>query len=142
MTITSNLDSLFSIDVTGRFGVATQFGERVFGRCAFGEEAVTLQLRPLGACLFGDTEFGDIFEFSGIYARVKTKEGWRTAKRRFYQPTYSNSIDLQDSRTTFALAVHAWQALTVEQKKEWRHEAVGYNHTGYNHFIANYMLTN
>ena len=41
----------------------------------------------------------------------------------------------------FAAGVVAWQALTPEEKKVWRHKADQFNYEGFNRFMHYYLLS-
>jgi hypothetical protein len=112
-----------------------------FGYKEFGSMPSTF-----GEAIFGDTNFGniDVPKINpnyGIYQVRHCKEGLRSVRMRFYTPYNPQTVPQQANRSKFALAVSAWQVLTLEQKKVYHKRATGKHLSGYNLFLREYMLS-
>jgi len=62
--------------------------------------------------------------------------------RRHVIPGNPDTAAQRAVRSSFADAVHAWQALADQEKAMWRQKARYRNVTGYNMFVSRYMKDN
>ncbi len=59
--------------------------------------------------------------------------------RPYVAPSNPDTPAQRERRGEFRKAVHAWQALAVEEKEEWKREARRMRRSGYNLFISYYL---
>jgi hypothetical protein len=95
----------------------------------------------LGNFWCGWSVLGDDDTGSGIYQRRPRQGGQIIVKMRHYWPNNPQYEDQQAWRGVFADAVSAWQALTTEQKLEWKKKKWPRKMTGYNRFLRAYLKT-
>jgi hypothetical protein len=120
MTIVEGFDKLMSLDVRGKFGYSSGFGN----------------------INYGYSKFGFLSSVSGIYQRKKTLKGYKTSLMKFYGPTNPRTITQQSWRTVFSNAMSAYQGLTSQEKVLLSKEARKYRMTGHNLFIRRYLQAN
>jgi len=77
----------------------------------------------------------------GIY-QVRTRwGGFVQVKEVFYTPTNPQTGPQQAWRLIFSQGVAAWQALSEEEKEEYRARADYFSFTGFNLFMREYLLS-
>ena len=132
-------DRLVSLKPRKRFGRPREFGRSMFGFSVFGDSDVYLSPCPFGAALFGDALFGDIMIFSGIF-RKNTNAGPKIFNREpYYIPKNPRTDPQQTQRGKMTSGVAAWKALTPPEKEEYNVRAKGFNLSGYNLFLREYL---
>jgi hypothetical protein len=98
---------------------------------------------PLLSCLAsGNFAKRWIFKVCRVrYGTAKQKRRLQQTIQAYYVPPYHRSPCDAYRRDSFALAVAAWQALTPEEKKPYRHFVSHYGivMSGYNRFISKFM---
>lgn len=117
MAIVSALDIAYGIEIRGRFGKPNGLGEMWCGW----------------------SELGQDFPLAGLYRKVRHEGKQKFQRMKFYATPGPRTVPQQANRSKFALAVSAWQALTPEQKKQWRSKKSPRFMSGYNRFIRDYM---
>ena len=76
---------------------------------------------------------------SGVYQMRRRKHGLICVVEKYYEPSNQSQPAKVARQNVFRDAVHAWQALTTEQKKFYNKLAIGYRYFGYNLFIKKYL---
>lgn len=132
-------DVLFSVRASNRFSCPCVFGVGLFARSGYGMDYVFMTLRPFGATSYGETEYGDMYQLSGIYIDCRSSNGFHTAKKGFYSPKNPRTEKQYITRNKFADAIAEWQNLTNEQKLLYNRRAYGKHMSGYNLKISEYM---
>lgn len=89
-----------------------------------------------GKIWFGVSRFGDDFPLNGIYQRRPTKTGQIFVRENFYWPIDTITAEREAVRLNFANGVSAWQALTDEEKEEYRARQYPLHMSGYNRFLS------
>jgi len=99
---------------------------------------------------YGDYEYGESNPASGIYQQRRKRESYlgpgeketgppHTIKKENYWPDNPQTVDQQAWRAIHADGVHAWQALTNEQKAKLDEEAAELNMSGFNLSVSRYL---
>lgn len=135
------LDKLFSVSPRNRFGVPCRFGKSMFAEAWFGDEEIFIASTPFGTLSFADSNFGNIFIFSGIYHKIITNRGNEIHRHDYYFPKNPRSEAQQAQRAKYADGVAAWQALTQEQKDVYNERAKRKDFFGYHLFLREYLLS-
>ena len=129
----------------------TCFDNGFYNRCIYGRKANTY---GLGNLFYGVVPCGvEVQRQIGhhfIY-RIRTGNGYYGSelgkkyqdKYLYFVPSSINNPEGEASRTTFAAAVLAWQALSPAEKQSWRKKEIYYKYiSGYNLFIRDYFFNN
>jgi len=137
--IVVEVEKIFSLRATNRFGLPSGFGEGIFSEVQFGDQPEKLEKNPFGTIIFGQDKFGDILNLRGIYQRKHTKKGVQISKSKFYVPKNPHSIPQENWRTVFREAVAAWEALDSETKEIYNLKARPLHFQGRNYFYRQYL---
>lgn len=151
--MTKSVDSfekLKSVGARGQFGKRTEYGEQMYGERSYGDEEIEDSINEFGVAQFGDTEFGSDDQIAGIYEQRQAREDFlglgeketgrpHTILKRNYTPKNPRSVPQQAWRAIHADGVHAWQALTNEQKAKLDEEAAELNMSGFNLSVRRYL---
>jgi len=120
--------TLFSLKASKTIGRYREFGCSMLGAVKFGEDPVYFE--------FAD---GEKIEISGIYQSRKSKKGPVFVRERFYFPSNPRTESQITTRQNLSSAVSAWQDLTEELKNIYNERARGFNMSGYNFYIREYI---
>ena len=123
-----NKETLFSIKASKTIGRYREFGCSMFGAVKFGQDPVYFE--------FSD---GEKIEISGIYQCRKSSKGSVFVRERFYFPSNPKTESQLLTRSNLSNAVSSWQDLTEEAKNFYNNKARGFNMSGYNLYIREYI---
>lgn len=136
-----NLDKLFSIRPTRRFGVFSKFGTSQFGFTNYSDDDIIFQKDGFGDVVFGISHFADIKIFSGIYRGDPRTGRVKTIRNRYYITKNPRTEAQQANRQKYADGIVAWQDLTSGQKAVYNQRAYAKEMSGYNLFLKEYLLS-
>jgi len=117
MAIVSKLEALNSIETRQTFGRPNFYGQSRFGHS-----------------FFGDSETR-----AGIYQIRRMPQGRVLVREKFYVPKNPQTELQQANRQKFAQAVAGWQALSQNEREQYKKAAVGFHLTGYNLYLRQQM---
>ena len=133
------VNPLLSIGARKKFCRAAEFGFAIYGEYGYGEEFRAILWQEFGVLSFGDSNFGEILQLSGIYQNRRSEIGRFSHRLKYYRPTDPKTEPQQTNREKFAAAIAAWQSLTNPQKLVYNERAKRKHLSGYNLKISEYM---
>jgi len=136
------VEKLVSYTSGKRLGKHREYGRGMFAFSEYGDEDIYLTNFPYGVSSFGETLFGDILIFTGIFRRDNVTGEVKYYREPYYTPKNPRTEAQQANRQKLADGVVAWQALTPEQKNQYNKRAIGRGMSGYNLFLHEYLLSN
>jgi len=95
----------------------------------------------LGEIIIGESKYGDNNHFNGIYQMRVTLRGKKSCRMNHYYPDNPQTEAQQTNRAKMATAVSDWQALTEEQKNNYRALSKYTHMTGFNLYIKTRLLS-
>ena len=141
MAEVQELDKLFSITPTKRFGVFCKFGTSQCGFTNYGDDDIYFNEDGYGVAGFGVSHFAEIKIFSGIYRRDPRSGRTKIIRNRYYITKNPRTIPQQANRQKYADGVLEWQNLTAEQKAVYNAKCRFRGLSGYNLYLKDYLLS-
>ena len=135
------VEKLLIILPSKRFGKHRYYGRGMYAFSEFGNDDISLIRFPFGVASFGETRFGNVLIFDGIYRRDNVTGKVKHYREPYMTPYNPRSTSQQANRQDLTDGVLAWQGLTPEQKAFYNIKAKGKGMSGYNLFLREYLLS-
>ena len=124
MTEVNPKERFSDFEAHGKFGIAFEYGQRIYGQVRYGAEEPKI-----------DRGFGDPESRFGIY-QTRHEQGRRfTIKEQFYTTINPRTDPQQAWRAVFAQGMTNWMALTQEQRDEYNERAKPMKLFGWNIYL-------
>lgn len=134
-------EKLISSAAKRKFGRFCRLGTIQLGQTNFGDDDIYFAPCELGNFALGQDILGSVTVYSGIYRTDNVSGYTRHYREPYYITKNPRSIPQQSTRTNFAGAVAAWQALTSEEKQVYNSRTIGKSLSGYNLFLREYLFS-
>ncbi len=112
MTKVTPKERFSDFEAHGKFGIAFEYGQRIYGQVRYGAEEPKIY-----------RGFGDPESRFGIY-QTRHEQGKRfTIKENYYIPANPRTVPQEAWRAVFTQGMTNWSNLTQEQKDEYNERA-------------------
>lgn len=141
MAIVNFKERFLDFGARGIFGIAWQYGEKIYGQVHYGLEEIEWDRNEYGIPQYGWKIYGSDDKRWGIYQRRKEGNRIFYVRENFYIPSNPQSNPQQAWRTTFINGKNAWNNLTAEQQEVYNKRANKLPLYGYNLFMREWLKT-
>lgn len=134
-------ERFFDFGAHGKFGLAWEYGEKIYGQGHYGDEEVEWDYNEFGFATFGITKFGSDDTRYGIYQkRTKDKKPY-IDRQDFYVPGNPKTAGQTTQRNKMTPAWVWYNGKTDQQKKEDQKNGSKIGLTGPQYSMKIYLLT-
>ena len=153
MSIVESKERFLDFRVSGRFGKAWEYGQKVYGQGHYGEEEIEWDKNEYGFTIYGLTEYGSDDKRWGIYQKRHSHRNTGSIPTKYYGPIkyirqkfYIPKQTITEAKTNnwnkFKSGMEAWQGLTKPEKMAYNKLGNKLHLHGVNLFLRNWLNSN